>query len=151
MTFLLIFHSDDLLLTLRKLDVCMLFLKYGISLTLAFSINIFCTSLIIFYSLYILIPAPPSSPSSPTLTNLSLSSEKGKSTLGYLVPAGLGTFSSTEAQPDSPGRRKGSNSRQQSQRQPPLKLLGNSQEDQTAHLLQKCRGPRSNPSMLFGW
>jgi hypothetical protein len=30
-------------------------------------------------------------------------------------------------------------------------LLGNSQEDQTAHLLQKCRGPRSNPSMLFGW
>ena len=55
---------------------------------------------------------PPSSPPSPTLRNPSphhplFSSEKGSPlecypTLGHLVPAGLGTFSPTEAQPGSP-------------------------------------------------
>ena len=55
---------------------------------------------------------PPSSPPSPTLRNPSphhplFSSEKESPlgcypTLGHLVPAGLGTFSPTEAQLGSP-------------------------------------------------
>lgn len=50
-------------------------------------------------------------------------------TLGHLVPGGLRIFSSlTEAQSGSPDKVKGSNGRQQSQRQPQLQLLGDPHE-----------------------
>ena len=69
----------------------------------------------------------------------------------YQVTAGLGTSSPTEAQPGSPGRGRGSNGRQQSQRQPLLQLLGDPHEDQAAHLLQMRRGSSSRSCMFPGW
>lgn len=51
----------------------------------------------------------------------------------------------------SPGRGRGSNGRHQSQRQPPLQLLGDTHEDQTAHLLHMYKGCRSSLCMVFGW
>jgi hypothetical protein len=49
-------------------------------------------------------------------------------------------------------RRRGLKGRQQSLRaQPPLRLLGDPQEDQAEHLLQMCRGLWSSPCMSFGW
>lgn len=103
---------------------------------------------------------PPSRPS-PTLTDPFLhypypfSLENGKPLLGYLptlgypVTVGLGISSPITAQQGSPVRRRGSNGRQQNQRQHPLQLLRDPHEDQAAHLLQMW--PRSRPGMLFGW
>lgn len=114
-----------------------------------------------FISLYIQIAAlTPSFHPIPTLMSssthcfLTFSSEKGKPSLGYyttrghLVPAGLRPYSLTETQTDSPGRRRGSNSKQQSQRQTPplLPLLENLEEDQAVHLLQMCTGSSSAPA-----
>jgi hypothetical protein len=69
----------------------------------------------------------------------------------YPVPAGLSISSPTEVQPGSPVMGRGSNHRQRSQRQPLLQLLGAPHENQAAHLLQICRGPRSSPSMFPGY
>ena len=60
-------------------------------------------------------------------------------TLGHLVLARLSNSSPTEAQPGSPGRGRGSNGRQASQRQPLFQLLDDSHEDQAVHLFQICR------------
>jgi hypothetical protein len=71
--------------------------------------------------------------------------------LRHRVPAGLSSSSPTEAQPGSPAREMESSGRPESQRQPPLQLLGNLHEDQATYLLQVCKGPRSSLCMLFGW
>ena len=103
-------------------------------------------------------------PPNPTLTSpstitLSPFPQRRGSPLGYHptlahpVIVGLSTSSPTRAQPDSPVRGKGSNGRQQSQRQPPLQLLGDPHEDQAEYLLQTCvlgwGEGRYNPCMLF--
>jgi hypothetical protein len=60
-------------------------------------------------------------------------------TLEQPVTVHLSTSSPTEAQPGSPVRRKGSNVRQQSQKQPVFEFLKDSHEDQAANLLKMCR------------
>jgi hypothetical protein len=97
-----------------------LFVCLFVCLFLCWGIFYFVCFLLV-YSLYIPIPAPPppSSPPSPTLTNPSLhypspSSQRGTSPWVYPVPTGLSTSFPTVAQPGSPVREKGSNSRQQS-------------------------------------
>ena len=65
--------------------------------------------------------------------------------LGHQFTAGLSVSSSTEAQPGSPDREIGSSGRQQSHAL--LQLLGDSHEDQVAHLLQICRRSRSSSCM----
>ena len=71
--------------------------------------------------------------------------------LGQQVEVELISFSTTEAWPVSPARRRGSNGKQQSQREPLLQLLEDPHEDQAVYLLQMCRRPRSNTCMLFSW
>ena len=108
---------------------------------------------IIIAFVYIISQSRPSSfsPPSTALVNLSphyllpFSSEKGRlplrdhPTLEHLVPAGLSISSSAEVQTGSQGRGRGSKGRQQSQRQSLLQFLGDSHEDQAAHLY-KCWG-----------
>ena len=72
-------------------------------------------------------------------------------TLAYQVLSGLNASSLSEARKSSLARGMRSKGSQWSQRQPPLQLLGDPHEDQAAHLLQMCRGPRSSPCMLFDW
>ena len=62
------------------------------------------------------------------------------STLGHPVQAGINASSSTEAQPGSLARRRGSIERYQSQRQPLFQLLGGPYEHHATHLLQMCGG-----------
>ena len=68
------------------------------------------------------------------------------STLGHLVPARLSISSPTEAQA---GRGRGSNDRQQNQRQPLFQLSGDPHEDQAAH--GGSGGTRSSLCMLYDW
>ena len=72
-------------------------------------------------------------------------------TLGHRVPAGLSTSSPTKAQTGGPGRGRGSNGRQQNQRQPQFQLLRDTNEDKVGHLLQIWgHGARPSSYMLFG-
>lgn len=99
-------------------------------------------------------PSYLSFPPSPTLTYSyphHLTPLGCNPALTHPVVAGLSASSPTEAQPGSPVWGKGSHGRQQNQRQPQIRLLGEPHEDQAAHLLQMCRGPRSSPCTLFGW
>ena len=108
----------------------------SLSISLSFSVkwNTMRMKLFLFFSIIYLFTLHskctlPSSPLSPTL-NKSLSplplplllkegeaSHGDHSTLEHLVSSGLGTSSPTEAQPGSPFKGRGSNGRQQSQRQ----------------------------------
>lgn len=72
-------------------------------------------------------------------------------TLGYQIPAVLSTSFPTVALPGSSARGRGSNGRRWSQTQPLLQLLGDTCEDQAAHLLQMHRGPKFSSCMLFVW
>jgi hypothetical protein len=65
-------------------------------------------------------------------------------------PSWLSTSSHTEAQSGSPGKGRGFNSRQQSQRQPLFQLLEDSHEDHAAYLLQMGERARSRPCMFSG-
>jgi hypothetical protein len=56
---------------------------------------------------------------------------------------------STEARQGSAARVRETDGRHQKQSQPSLHLLEDPHEDQGAHLLCMCRGPRSSPSMFF--
>lgn len=68
------------------------------------------------------------------------------------VAVGLGTSSSTEARQGCPlGVWKPQAGRQQTQKQPLLQLLGNTHENQDAHLLHMWNGSRSSLCSLFGW
>jgi hypothetical protein len=97
-----------------------------------------------------LLPAPPLQ--IPFPTSPSPSSPLGyHTTLRYPVTVGLSSSSPTKAQLSSRVTERGSSNREQSQRQPPLQLLGDPHEDQGEHLLCMCRGPRSSPCMFFGW
>jgi hypothetical protein len=97
------------------------------------------------YSLYIHITALSSSPPSPPPPHKTLPSipctEKGEDPTGlqpslpHQVTARLGTSSPIDARQGSTVLGTGSTCRQE--------LLGDSCEDQAAHLLHKCRGPRS--------
>ena len=60
-------------------------------------------------------------------------------------PAGLDTFSHTEAQPGNPGRAKAFNVREQRQRELLCHWLVAIHEDQEGHLLQMYIGPRASP------
>lgn len=102
----------------------------------------------LFYSLiYILmaVPTPPSSPSLILIHSLthpsSSHSEKKRPpqhSLEHQGEVGLSAFSPTEARQGISARGKGSKSKQQNQRQLTLQLLGDTLEEQTAHLLLMC-------------
>jgi hypothetical protein len=91
--------------------------------------------------LLLLLLLPPSLPFSRKANTPWVPLHFGKSN-----PSKSKQSSPNEAQPGSPGRGRGFSGRQQNQRQLlPLQLLGNSHENQDAHLLGMSRG-----SSLFG-
>jgi hypothetical protein len=68
---------------------------------------------------------------------------------GITSPSRTRDIFSCWAQRGSPTKQRGSNGRQQSQRQPLLQLLGDAKEAQAAHLPQMCWGPKPSPCMHF--
>jgi hypothetical protein len=99
----------------------------------------------------------PSSPSSPTHINSYTYHplpffHRGSNPWGIQHPAtsshiGLSTTSPTGAQSGSPEDPMAGTESKTTM----LHLLGDPHEDQTAYLLQLCRGPRSSPCMFLGW
>jgi len=67
----------------------------------------------------------------------------------HQVSAGLGTSFPTEAKQGRPFRERGSTGRQETQEHPLFQLLGNTQEDQAAHVLHTYRRPRYNQCSIF--
>ena len=68
-----------------------------------------------------------------------------KTTLAHLVTEGVGSSSLTEAKQGIQVRAPESTGRQQIQGHPLLQFLRDQHEDQAAHLLHMCKGPRSSP------
>jgi hypothetical protein len=67
----------------------------------------------------------------------------------YQLTVELHTSSRAEARHGSSVKGMGCMGRQQIRAQPPLQLLGDPHEDQDAHLLHICGGPRSSPCSFF--
>ena len=121
--------------------LCAFFLRLVLVLIFFFFNNSFC--------IFSLLPSHrPLLSSLPSPTPANPSPFVHYPILGYQVPARQGTSFPAETQPGSPYRGRGSNGRQQSQKQPQLQLLGDHIKTKL-HIGYKCVEDLG-PAMFFG-